>query len=263
MDDNIYKELQAAVKEIKAETSGIPVAYTNLSIDAYLSDTPGSQILCSDSVINNLKTGALSLLAMLRAQDAMYKQHCRISADRHLYSQMYDTTCTETVDFAQKIAEYLGHIVLDSDIKNQTHDWINKWGAIEDPIKRALVSEMDFQEASNTYYNQLKDASDSMMLLGYDDYIRELHNTHSAHAYILEQKHAFQNSDQGRKVHAKISYDDKHSIRISSMDDLKSYTRVGNDLLIHKCEKDLWKITKDSAGNDVIQKLYTDDILKY
>jgi hypothetical protein len=51
--------------------------------------------------------------------------------------------------------------------------------------------------------------------------------------------------------------------RITSMRQLSSFTRVSEDTLIHKCEKDLWRLTKDSKGNDVIEKLYDEDILKY
>jgi hypothetical protein len=52
-------------------------------------------------------------------------------------------------------------------------------------------------------------------------------------------------------------------LRVSNLGDLTGFLRVSNDVLIRKCEKDLWKVTKDADGNHVIEKLYDGDVLNY
>lgn len=44
-------------------------------------------------------------------------------------------------------------------------------------------------------------------------------------------------------------------IRIASLRDLVGFSRIGQDTLVHKAEKDLWKISEDN-GEIVIERLF-------
>jgi hypothetical protein len=44
-------------------------------------------------------------------------------------------------------------------------------------------------------------------------------------------------------------------VKVASMDDLFSFLRIGNDTLIHKSKKDLWKISENN-GDVVIERLF-------
>jgi len=50
----------------------------------------------------------------------------------------------------------------------------------------------------------------------------------------------------------------KHTRRkkISSLDTLDGFVRIGEDLLVNKAKKDLWKIEKDADGSLVIFRLF-------
>lgn len=47
-----------------------------------------------------------------------------------------------------------------------------------------------------------------------------------------------------------------NKVRIASMADLLSFVRIGNDTLVHKAEKDLWRIGDDGKGGMVIERLF-------
>ena len=48
----------------------------------------------------------------------------------------------------------------------------------------------------------------------------------------------------------------ENRIKLSSMSDLLNFARVGNDTLVHKAEKDLWKIGEDEKGGVIIERLF-------
>jgi hypothetical protein len=48
----------------------------------------------------------------------------------------------------------------------------------------------------------------------------------------------------------------KNQIRVASMDDFFNFIRIGKDTLVHKAEKDLWKISEDDKGAVVIERLF-------
>ena len=45
-------------------------------------------------------------------------------------------------------------------------------------------------------------------------------------------------------------------MKIASMDDLLSFVRIGDNTLVHKAEKDLWRISEDKGGQVVIERLF-------
>ena len=50
-------------------------------------------------------------------------------------------------------------------------------------------------------------------------------------------------------------------IRVASLRDLVGFTRVSNDLLVHKSDQDFWRITKDADGSHIIERLVDSDVL--
>jgi len=44
-------------------------------------------------------------------------------------------------------------------------------------------------------------------------------------------------------------------VKVASMDDLFNFARIGNDTLVHKAEKDLWRISEDQ-GQLMIERLF-------
>ena len=47
-----------------------------------------------------------------------------------------------------------------------------------------------------------------------------------------------------------------NKLKISSMADLMGFSRIGDDTLVHKAEKDLWNIKETSKGDVVIERLF-------
>jgi hypothetical protein len=45
-------------------------------------------------------------------------------------------------------------------------------------------------------------------------------------------------------------------IKVASMDDLFNFARIGTDTLVHKAERDLWRIGEDGQGQIVIERLF-------
>jgi hypothetical protein len=45
-------------------------------------------------------------------------------------------------------------------------------------------------------------------------------------------------------------------IKVASLGDLSQFFRMSNDTLVHKAERDLWRIGEDKAGNVVIERLF-------
>lgn len=47
-----------------------------------------------------------------------------------------------------------------------------------------------------------------------------------------------------------------NKVKLASMDDFFNFLRIGNNTLVHKAEKDLWKIGESSNGDVVIERLF-------
>jgi hypothetical protein len=45
-------------------------------------------------------------------------------------------------------------------------------------------------------------------------------------------------------------------IKLASIDDFFNFLRIGNNTLVHKAEKDLWKIGENDDGEVVIERLF-------
>lgn len=50
-----------------------------------------------------------------------------------------------------------------------------------------------------------------------------------------------------------------NQIKIGAIGDLRDFLRIGNDTLVHKAEKDLWRINEDKKGQVVIERLFDPD----
>jgi hypothetical protein len=44
--------------------------------------------------------------------------------------------------------------------------------------------------------------------------------------------------------------------KVSSLDDLLDFSRIGQDTLVHKSKKDLWRISEDKEGDVIIERLF-------
>ena len=45
-------------------------------------------------------------------------------------------------------------------------------------------------------------------------------------------------------------------IKLASMDDFFQFLRIGNNTLVHKAERDLWKIGESDDGEVVVERLF-------
>jgi len=45
-------------------------------------------------------------------------------------------------------------------------------------------------------------------------------------------------------------------VKVASLGDLRAFLRIGTDTLVHKAEKDLWRIGEDGKGQIVIERLF-------
>lgn len=45
-------------------------------------------------------------------------------------------------------------------------------------------------------------------------------------------------------------------VKVASISDLASFFRVSTDTLVHKAQKDLWRIAENSEGEVVIERLF-------
>ena len=45
-------------------------------------------------------------------------------------------------------------------------------------------------------------------------------------------------------------------VKVSSIDDFFNFARISSDTLVHKAEKDLWKLSEDEKGQVVIERLF-------
>ena len=60
-----------------------------------------------------------------------------------------------------------------------------------------------------------------------------------------------------KKAEIKNKLPDK--IKVGSLDDLSDFFRIANDTLVHKAEKDLWRISDGGTDGCVIERLFNPD----
>jgi hypothetical protein len=48
-------------------------------------------------------------------------------------------------------------------------------------------------------------------------------------------------------------------VKIASIADLAGFTRIGLDTLVHKADKDLWTIRKQTDGSMFVERMFNDD----
>ncbi len=48
-------------------------------------------------------------------------------------------------------------------------------------------------------------------------------------------------------------------VKVASIGDLRDFLRISTDTLVHKAEKDLWRINEDKKGQVVIERLFNPD----
>lgn len=70
---------------------------------------------------------------------------------------------------------------------------------------------------------------------------------------LLKDAADLQMQDPDNGIDAFLSGD---RIKLSSMMDLVSFHRVNDDTLIHKAQKDLWKIGENEKGDIIIERLF-------
>lgn len=64
-----------------------------------------------------------------------------------------------------------------------------------------------------------------------------------------------------RVVDSFLSQNSNELVKVACMD-LTEFMKVSDDTLIHKSNKDLWRILKDKEGNVYIHRLFEGDVLK-
>jgi hypothetical protein len=47
-----------------------------------------------------------------------------------------------------------------------------------------------------------------------------------------------------------------NKVKIASLDSLSDFFRISSDTLVHKAQKDLWRISEDAKGQTVIERLF-------
>ena len=51
-------------------------------------------------------------------------------------------------------------------------------------------------------------------------------------------------------------------IKVATLGDLSDFFRVASDTLVHKAEKDLWRISENKKGEVIIERLFNPDTKK-
>jgi hypothetical protein len=51
-------------------------------------------------------------------------------------------------------------------------------------------------------------------------------------------------------------------VKVASLSDLADFFRIGSDTLVHKAEKDLWRVSEDNNGKVFIERLFNPDTKK-
>ena len=55
------------------------------------------------------------------------------------------------------------------------------------------------------------------------------------------------------------SFLSSNKIKVASLSDLADFLRIGSETLVHKAEKDLWRVSEDNNGKVVIERLFNPD----
>jgi len=263
--NDIYKDLQAAIAELRSSSIGIEDLYSSPSVDTFLGAPEADsayQLEAEGSPV--LVTGMLELLGLLRAQSWLYRNaHWQVKGDSfygdHLmFKSLYEGVDKEVDQLAEKTAGYLGSDVLSPILLLEiSKKWMTQWEVEECPFKMALKSEADFQIFAKDIYEIFKNSG--VMTLGLDDFIMSLASSHDSHTYLISQKLAFKESELGKRAK---TVQGSRRLKVANIN-MDLFLKVGADLLIHKSDKDLWKLTKDAEGKDIIERLYEGDVLKY
>jgi len=257
--DNIYQELQAAIKELKTSSSGIPVAFENVSFDQFFdsrssNDSEVSYIQGSEDQMSVIKQSMLKLMMCLKQQTLAYKEDIINSSDTddtYLLGRLSDNASTELEHLSSHLSSYIGHQITEKDLKIARLKI-----ASGDTYSKILDYEEEALRLAQECCSTIKESG--VLALGLDDLVETIANNHTANVYVIQNKIGFRNSKEGKRQ-ASTS----RTQIVSSVQSLRDFIKVGNDMLIHKCKKDLWKLTKDDKGNSVIEKMYEGDILDY
>jgi len=70
------------------------------------------------------------------------------------------------------------------------------------------------------------------------------------------------NSRTSSAIDGFLSDNTNNIIKVSSSMDLTDFMKVSDDTLIHKSNKDIWKVLKDKSGNVFIKRMMEEDFLK-
>jgi len=265
--DDIYRELQAKIAEIKNETVGVDdISFAVTGLDGMFEDPllpPDGKvavIMATDEQKEFIKEGMLDLLGMLRGLYHVHQHaHWTVSGepyygDHLMFQRLYEGIGDEIDTVAEKTAAYLGFDVLNaSDIVTRTQTWVDKWGETPDVYQRSIAAEQDFQDYAKKFYSQLEDMG--VLTLGFDDFIMAAANSHETYQYLLQQR------AQSRTAGKKQASTNRTQIRVSALGDLSAFLRVSENVLVHKSDQDFWRLTKDADGNNVIEKLHEDDVI--
>jgi len=266
-DTEFYRELQAKIATLALEGDGSDI-FSSGTIDSFL----GGPALLSRTAylqvepeqLEDLQDAMLEMVAVLRALYwVLQNSHWQVSGDGFygdhlLFQRLYEETADNLDGLAEKAVGYLGmEEVQPDDLMARASRYVNKWVSEGCPVKRGLLAETTFLYLARGYYDKIKNMG--AMTLGLDDEIMSLCNKHESHVYLLQQRLA----SLGKTAKAKKAKVTPQRIRISNLGDLSGFLRMSNDVLVRKCEKDLWKLTKDADGHHVIEKLYDGDILNY
>lgn len=61
------------------------------------------------------------------------------------------------------------------------------------------------------------------------------------------------------EVNGMDSYISGNQIKVASMDALYNFLRISEDTLVHKSEKDLWRVSENNNGDVIIERLFDPD----
>lgn len=270
---DIYRKLQRTIVAMKGEYSGGTDMYSSATIDTFLGGSPRltrtAKIQGTPEQIASLTDAMLEMLAVLRSMYWIHQNSHWQSAgstfygDHLLFQRLYEETADDVDGVAEKAVAFLGCELVDpAELFTRAKKWVDEWCASPNPVMRSMAAEKSFMHLAKEYYTLLKKLD--IMTLGLDDEIMSLCNSHESHIYLLQQRlEQVKVASRTKKASGRIKTASSRRILLSSLGDLTGFFRLSTDVLVRKCEKDLWKITKDADGNDVIEKLYDGDVLSY
>jgi len=129
------------------------------------------------------------LLALLRAMFTNYQESHWIfrGYDNHLlFQRLYEAVDGEIDALGEKMVGYCGDAVVNPVLDRQMQMyWTSRWTKVECPFHRGLEAEGDFQNVVSDLYDQLDEAG--IMLMGMDDMLMSMSNTHDTHQYLLKR----------------------------------------------------------------------------